>query len=363
MLSRVILLAMMLAVSLSRSDARAQPPSRLIVVTLDGMRWQEIFEGADRGLITGDSGGVADTSWALSRFWRASPVERRFALMPFFWSTIGTRGQIWGDSSRGSPARVTNGKRFSYPGYNELFTGRADDRITSNDKVPNPNRTVLEELAQRPPFRHSIEIFGSWDVFPFIFNIGRSALPVNGDGPPFPEARDRSQRVANQMAELLPDHWRGVRLDAPTMAAAIDALRSRKPRILVVLLGETDEWAHERRYDLYLDAARRADRFVELLWREAQALPEYAGRTTLLMSTDHGRGAGRDWPDHGVEVPAAERIWMAALGRGVEPRQLRTEAPVVQGQFAETIFELMKGKSDGLRPLPSILSPVPSPPR
>ncbi|MGI8992391.1 MAG: hypothetical protein ACR2I2_22775, partial [Bryobacteraceae bacterium] len=42
---------------------------------------------------------------------------------------------------------VTNGLNFSYPGYSETLCGFADPRIKSNDKVPNPNVTVLEWLA------------------------------------------------------------------------------------------------------------------------------------------------------------------------------------------------------------------------
>ena len=81
------------------------------------------------------------------------------------------------------------------------------------------------------------------------------------------------------------------------------------------MLGETDEWAHGRRYDLYLDAAQRNDRFVKRLWETAQSMPEYANRTALVMATDHGRGdTPRDWTDHGRKVPAAERIWMAVMG-------------------------------------------------
>jgi hypothetical protein len=41
--------------------------------------------------------------------------------------------------------------------------------------------------------------------------------------------------------------------------AAIEALRTSKPRVLYIMLGDGDEWAHEGRYDLYLDAAQRGN--------------------------------------------------------------------------------------------------------
>jgi len=112
--------------------------------------------------------------------------------------------------------------------------------------------------------------------------------------------------------------------------------------VLYVMLGETDEWAHGRRYDLYLDAAERNDRFIRRLWEAAQSMPEYANRTALVLSTDHGRGdTGKDWTDHGRKVPAAERIWMAVMGPGVPSLGLRSDITVTQSQFAATIASLL----------------------
>ncbi len=345
------LIAALFSVLSAATPATAQRSAdRVIVVTLDGMRWQEIFGGADRRLMTGADGGVADTGLTVRRFWRDDPASRRRAVMPFLSSMVAERGLLLGDSASGSGFRVANDQRFSYPGYNELFTGAPDPRITSNDKTPNPNVTVLEWLAGRPGFRGSVEAYGSWDVFPFIFNTARSRLPVNGDGPPFKTPTTDHQRATNRFAEWLPNFWGGVRLDAPTMAAALDALVTRQPRVLVVLLGETDEWAHERRYDRYLDAALRADHFIRQLWEAAQALPGARGRTSLLISTDHGRGPGRDWTDHGVDVLPADRIWMAVMGPKILPNDDLRRQSGTQSQFAATIAMLVGESWQSARP-------------
>lgn len=345
------LIAAFFLVSTAVAPSAAQRSAdRVIVVTLDGMRWQEIFGGADRRLMTSADGGVADTALTLRRFWRDDPDSRRRAVMPFLNSVVAERGLLLGDSANGSRFQVANDQRFSYPGYNELFTGAADPRITSNDKNPNPNVTVLEWLAGRPGFRGSIEAFGSWDVFPFIFNTARSRLPVNADGPPFPAPTTAHHRATNRFAERLPNFWGGVRLDASTMAAALDALVTRGPRVLVVLLGETDEWAHERRYDLYLDAARRADQFIQQLWEAAQASPAGRGRTSLVIATDHGRGPGRDWTDHGVDVPPSDRIWMAVMGPKIVPNDDLRRQSGTQSQFAATIAMLVGESWQSARP-------------
>jgi hypothetical protein len=314
----------------------------VIVVTLDGVRWQEVFGGAAPELMNRPHGGVVDSASLAKRFWRETPEARRAALLPFLWQTIATRGQIFGDSARGSVARVTNGLRFSYPGYNELLAGAGDPRIASNDTVPNPNVTVLEWLNRLPRFRGRVAAYGSWHVLPYILNVRRSGVFANGDGPPVAEPRTDRERLLNDFAGDLPPYWGPVRFDAATMAGALEYFRTRRPRVFYVLLGETDEWAHERRYDLYLDAAWKADRFIRRLWETAQALEPYAGKTALIVTTDHGRGATpAEWPDHGRDVPAAERIWIAVLGPDTPPLGVRESTAVTQAQVAATIAALL----------------------
>ena len=142
-----------------------------------------------------------------------------------------------------------------------------------------------------------------------------------------------------------------------TGIGALEYLRTRHPRVLYVMLGETDEWAHGRRYDLYLDAAQRNDRFIRKLWEAAQAIPQYANHTALLVTTDHGRGdTGKDWTDHGRDVPAAERIWMAAMGPSIAPLGLRGEGQVTQSQIAATVAALLG--EDYLRAQPKAAPPL-----
>ncbi|HEX9366312.1 MAG TPA: hypothetical protein VF921_06785, partial [Vicinamibacterales bacterium] len=120
--------------------SHAQTPSRnVVIITIDGLRWQETFTGADRDYFKKEKSG--EPGAAEKRFWRPAPEARRAAMMPFVWSTVAAKGQIFGDPSKGSRAHVTNGLWFSYPGYNEMFSGAADPRVDSNDKVPNPNIT------------------------------------------------------------------------------------------------------------------------------------------------------------------------------------------------------------------------------
>jgi hypothetical protein len=331
--------------------------ANIVIITMDGLRWQEVFGGAERSLLGNDEKAIVGSA-SYRRFWKESAGERRAALMPFFWSVVATQGQVFGDASRGSRSHVTNGLWFSYPGYSEMLAGVADPRVDSNDKIPNPNVTVLEWLNGLPAYRGRVAAFGAWDVLPYIVNAGRSRLPVGAGYPPVPKPASERERTINDLADDLPPIWDGAPLDAPIMQAALECLRARRPRVLYVMLGETDEWAHDGRYDLYLDAAFRSDRFIRRVWDTIQRTPAYANRTALVLATDHGRGAtNADWTDHGRKVPAAEDTWMAVMGPGVPATGLRASVTVTTSQVAATVAALLG--EDFRRAVPAAAPPLP----
>ena len=136
--------------------------------------------------------------------------------------------------------------------------------------------------------RLRVAAFTSWDVFPFIINTERSGIPVNAGWEPLP--REPEGEPLNRIATEIPHIWAGVRYDYFTYCGAAECLKHDKPRVLYISFGETDDWAHARRYDLYLDSARRTDEYIRRLWELVQSMPEYAGKTSFVLTTDHGRG-------------------------------------------------------------------------
>ena len=150
----------------------------------DGLRWQEVFRGADPTLLTKANNNDQPVDALAKLYLRPTPEERRAALMPFLWSHIVPEGEIYGNRDKGSAAYVTNGLNFSYPGYNETLTGHPDPRITSNDNVPNPNVTVLEWLNREwqtsdPQAQNQTAAFGAWDTINGIVNQQRCGFIVN----------------------------------------------------------------------------------------------------------------------------------------------------------------------------------------
>jgi hypothetical protein len=323
----------------ARQTARA---TNVLVVTLDGMRWQEVFGGLSSELLTKEAGGVSEPAPLEKTYGGPTAEARREKLMPFLWGTVARQGQVFGDPTRGSIARVTNGLRFSYPGYNELLTGFPDPAVKSNDPIANPNVTVLEWLNARPGYSGKVAAYASWELLPWILNEKRSGIPSNAVGPPVADPQSDREHAINDLTADLPPYWSGERFDASTGLGAIEYVRRHRPRVFYVMMGETDEWAHGRRYDLYLDAARRNDRFIRRLWETAQALPEYAGKTALVIATDHGRGESTtNWTSHGEKVLESDRIWMAVMGPGVPPLGVRSGVTTTQSQIAATVAALL----------------------
>lgn len=316
----------------------------VILITYDGLRWQEIFGGCDETLLNKDQGGgVRDVPTLKARFWRESPEERREALLPFFWKAIAKKGQVFGDPARNCRVRVTNGRNFSYPGYNEILTGFADEKIDSNAKKYNHNVTVLEWLNSRPGFAGRVAAFCSWDTFPWIINAERSGIPVNAGWTLFDVGPEPARLATLNDAVRDTTHvWDNVRDDGLTFHGTVEYVKARKPRVLYISFGETDDWAHEGRYDLVLDAAHRTDGFIERLWDLLHSLPEYAGKTSLVLTTDHGRGDTRvEWKNHGKDTAGSDRMWIAVLGPDTPPAGCRSDLEVTQSQVAATVAALL----------------------
>ena len=296
-----LLVAALLADPIEAQTGLPRPlkTQNVFLIVSDGLRWQEIFTGADSLLMNHEYGGIWDNEDTLRRaFWRATPDERRAALFPFLWGTVAKSGQLIGNQLEGSVAHVSNGLAFSYPGYNEMLTGSPDPRINTNDFGPNPNVTVFEWLNAKPDLHGQVAAFGTWSTFKDIFNQGRSHLPMlTGWDPPYSGAvLTPRQRVLNEVyASTIRFDAEGS-YDAFMQIPLLDQLASAHPRVVFVGYGETDTWAHAGRYDLVLRSAHAFDEYVRQLWNTVQSLPSYKGRTTFIITCDHGRGSGLvDW--------------------------------------------------------------------
>lgn len=315
----------------------------VMIVTLDGFRWQELFGGADEVLIN-DPAFSFDTASLKKKYWAATPVERRKKLLPFFWGTIAQQGQLHGNRQYGSKVDVKNRYWFSYPGYNEILTGYPDTLVNSNDKNPNKNINILEFINREPAYKGRVAAFTSWDCFDAILNEERAGFIVSSGFDPVKLSSPQFELLNELQMNSPQPLGNGVRPDHITYNMAKQYIREYKPRVLYIAFDETDDYAHGGRYDYYLDLAHMTDRWIGDLWTTLQSMPEYKGRTTLLITTDHGRGdkVKKEWTSHGARIADAHEIWLAALGAGIPAKgEVKSEEQLYQAQVAQTVAYLL----------------------
>lgn len=329
----------------------------VILITLDGMRWQEVFNGADSSFMRQQK--YLKDGKLKEKYWRNELTERRKALFPFFWNTIATEGQLYGNRAIGSKVDITNNQLFSYPGYNEILTGRADnERIHSNDKVYNPNKNVLEYFNSLPAFKNKVAAFTTWDVFPYIINDKRSGVYVSTGWEPSKDTNltDR-EKMMNQLTQSLPNPLGDVRLDAFTFYYGMEYIKKNKPRVMYFAFDETDDFAHGGEYAAYLNSAHYTDRFIEELWSYIQSDPTYKNKTTIIITCDHGRGADAEgWKHHGQKIPEATQIWFAFLGPDTPALGEVKSGQFYQNQIAKTMAALMGLNYTSEQPVGDVLN-------
>ncbi len=323
-------------------SAKGASDTRLVVITIDGLRWQEVFEGAEETLLA-DSKQTRDSELYRQTYWRSTPEERRQLLMPFVWNTIAKQGTLIGNRNLNSIMQLANKTNISYPGYSEMMTGMVDDAIKGNDPVNNPHRNVLEAANADARYRGSVVMYGSWKSTRFAIHNEQAGIPASVSYEK-PIAKKPSPRIklAERMLEGMPHYWRSEHFDAFTYAFALETLLSDHPKVMWISFGDCDEWAHARKYDLYLDAARGTDAFIRDIYEACEADKFYRGKTVYLITCDHGRGFGNEWSSHGSSTKGSEATWVMLLGKGIEAKGETSECgPYYTKQIAATIASIL----------------------
>jgi hypothetical protein len=342
--------------SASQATGSSANDDRVVLVTLDGARIEEMFGGLDETIFrsTLQPNQKLEEQPTYKRFWATTPEERRRKLLPFFWGTLMAKhGSIAGDARLGSSVRLTNRHWFSYPGYAEILLGEAhDDTIKSNDAIRNPYSTVLEVIRERLKLpRERVATFASWSVFNQIAEHTEGATFVNAGMETYPGGDAGLQALNAAQVETQP-HWSDIRFDYFTLKFALAHMASARPRVLYLALDETDDWSHDGRYDRLLEAYARTDRYLEDLWTWLEAQPDYRGRTHLIITTDHGRGrTAADWRDHGAKIAGAEDTWIAFASPTMPARgPWKAHPPLATNQVAATIARWMGVDWNAIRP-------------
>ena len=326
---------------------------KVFLITLDGVRWQELFKGAD-SLLVNNTEYTHDTAYIKSKYWATDELTRRKKLSPFFWNLIANKGQLYGNRKYENKVNVANKHWFSYPGYSEILCGFADDeQINSNDKVNNPNQTILEIVNNTPEHKGKVGAFGSWDVFPYIINEERSGIEVNAG---YKEAKGThltdKEVYLNELQKQAIQPWKTVRQDVFTHNYALEFIKKSHPNLVYISYGETDDYAHDGDYAHYLLSLENTNKMIAQLWTYCQSDEYYKNKTTFIITTDHGRGTEplETWKSHGqslnpetnYSIKGSDETWLAVIGPGIAPEgEMKNNKQLYNNQIASTIKRIL----------------------
>ncbi|HXK21001.1 MAG TPA: alkaline phosphatase family protein [Polyangiaceae bacterium] len=291
------------------AEAAALPRAQVIVVALDGARFQEVFEGVDPDLAR-QQGGL--------------PPASAQQLMPHLHGLMTDSGAALGAPGHGAPISASGPDFVSLPGYSEIFSGRRVTGCANNYCKGISAPSIADELAQAPRGLRSA-VVTSWPAIARVAaTSARVAVSAGRHGGDTHDRFERDERVRSALHRAEPEApWPGnadFRRDRFTAAVALAYLEAEEPDFMFVGLGETDEFAHQGSYTGYLDALRAADQYIGAL---AEALSKRAARgvrTALFVTADHGRAAS--FRDHGQPFPESARVWLVAAGSAIEARGL-----------------------------------------
>lgn len=140
-----------------------------------------------------------------------------------------------------------------------------------------------------------------------------------------------------------PEYWPMYHSEGSTDLAVWSQARvvldTYEPTFMMLYLAEVDNAGHSGNWAYYTSAIATADRIVGELWEYLQAHPAYAGRTTLLVTNDHGRHTF-DWTGHGCSCAGCRTIQLLALGPDIVPG-LVSNLPRTLRDITPTVGELL----------------------
>ncbi len=337
-----LILAFTFVVSLPCFSQAPTSPN-IFIITTDGFRWQEIFKGPD-SLIINDPKYVTDTALLKQMYWHNDINERRKLLMPFVWGTIRQKGALYGNRAFANKVSVSNPYRFSYAGYNEIFTGYADPAVITNRKKWNTNNNLLDFLNDQPEYKNNVAAFTSWNLFEYILNGPQTDIYLNSGYKTIDhDSLTNAEVIINAMQQNIMNKAEATRNDMLTFVTAKEYIQKNHPKVVYIGFGETDEHAHAGSYAGYLQSAHLFDEFIAQLWYLVNTDPFYRNNTSFIITTDHGRGhRSNTWVRHGLFTPGSDATWLMTLGPLFKPAgEVRSKAEILNEQLAQTIAGLL----------------------
>lgn len=252
--------------------------NRFVLITLDGVRWQEIFNGIDAS--------------------KTSNIENS-EFLPNINKYVFQQGIAIGKDSN----FIASGpNHISLPGYLELTRGHPSFSCQSNDCDNIKKEETIFDIFQTGA------VFSSWekicltvDMEKIVANCGR-----NIRSPLWNASKEKDLKD-------FPEYWdEEYRPDFLTFLAAEKFLIKYNPDLTWISFGDTDEWAHAGNYNEYISSMQEIDKYIGILI--SILLKDKDSEYTILITADHGRN--QFFNHHGSDKES-ERNWLLMYGKHI----------------------------------------------
>lgn len=202
---------------------------------------------------------------------------------------------------------VANKYKKSYPGYNDILTGKVDETITNNQHGYNKNINFFEKYNLEPILALA------WKKFKYIYNIKRNKFRILNN---HKTTRKIGKKFSNQLNKSMKSTK--YKLSTRNCYKMDDCkifntfcyywLKNRSP-VKCGHLGfvGSDDWAHENDFSKYVEFLKYYDNCVEYIWENL--LPE-----TIIVTTDHSRGKVM-WQEHNNNLPESNKVWCFIISK------------------------------------------------
>jgi hypothetical protein len=281
--------SLVLALLLSKAHATQSFRPNVIFITIDGVRSQEAFFGVQKP--------------------RRADLQRGTELLPELKKAVSAR-----EALSFSTVWIGNEAAISLPGYRSIFSGEFES-ICKNNKCPQTNHlTIYDDLIQQGFRRRELASISTWpkiaqatEAFPG--QIFQNAGNETYRDPTATPKEARYLRTLNEDIRRRSPPWKGSKWDDQTFSAALYHLKKFKPRLMNISFGDADEFAHRQKYGQYIGAISALDLRLVKLRETLDSLGEYGRSTSIVITTDHGRGQGIFWSQHIHFLKTSDHAW------------------------------------------------------
>jgi hypothetical protein len=284
-----IILSFTLLFFYSFSFAHSAPNTvkRVIYVTWDGVRWQDIFDHAK---------------------------------LPIFWKKYAKHAIIYGEANTKKTMEVAS-IPISLPSYQSQMAGSVQP-CDKNECGRLQTPTFPENLVHKMGLnKRDVVSISSWEVTDDAWeSVAGTAFANNGTRPMFDPDTNVADDVMIELNKLQKAEYPGddTRLDKFTWAQAQHYLAKYQPKFLWISFGDADDYAHDGNLVAYHQTLSFYDDSFDQLMTLLKNL-HLDKETMIIVTTDHGRGNGDNWIDHGEEFPESKQTWAFVLNGALVP--------------------------------------------